>query len=140
VSRVHIPAPTRRLVTERAQGCCEYCRVHQEDSPFAHPVDHLIALKHGGQTEAGNLALACLDCNRHKGSDLTAIDPADGAIVPLFNPRWQAWAEHFTLDGAKIIGASSTGRATASLLRLNEYPRLMQREALVKARRYPPPR
>ena len=50
-----------------------------------------MALKHGGQTVSANLALACLNCNRLKGSDLAAIDPVNGVIVPLFNPRTQSW-------------------------------------------------
>jgi hypothetical protein len=59
MSRVHIPAELRLLVLERAQGSCEYCLVHQEDTPFSHQVDHLIRLKHGGQAVSVNLALAC---------------------------------------------------------------------------------
>jgi 5-methylcytosine-specific restriction endonuclease McrA len=73
MSRVHIPAELRLLVLERAQGGCEYCFVHQEDTPFSHQVDHLISLKHGGQTVSVNLALACLDYNRYKGSDLAVL-------------------------------------------------------------------
>lgn len=84
----------RQLVLERAQGKCEYCLVHQDFSIYSHEVDHVIALKHGGKTTADNLALACLPCNRHKGSDLTSIDPASGTITPLFDPRLQIWKEH----------------------------------------------
>ena len=138
MSRVHIPAPLRKLVIERANGRCEYCLVHQDDSPFTHHLDHLIALKHGGQTIESNLALACLDCNRYKGSDLTTIDPADGSVVSIFNPRTQAWREHFALEGARIAGQTPTGRATANLLRLNDPARLIQRQALLEAKRYPP--
>lgn len=138
MSRVHIPAELRLLVLERAQGGCEYCLVHQEDTPFSHQVDHLIPLKHGGQTVSINLALACLDCNQYKGSDLAAIDPVEGNIVPLFNPRMQTWNEHFALDGARIVGLTPTGRATISLLRLNDPARLLQRQALIEVNRYPP--
>ena len=140
MSRIRIPDSVRRLVIERAQGRCEYCLLHQDDVPFSHHVDHLIPLKHGGQTESNNLALACLECNRHKGSDLTAIDPADGTIVLLFNPRSQAWDEHFAIEGARIIGKTPVGRATVVLLRLNGRTRVIQRQALMDAGRYPPPR
>ncbi|MEJ7708340.1 MAG: HNH endonuclease signature motif containing protein [Pyrinomonadaceae bacterium] len=127
------------MVIERAQGCCEYCLLHQDDTQFAHQIDHLIAIKHGGQTDRDNLALACLKCNRYKGSDLTAIDPVDGVIVQLFNPRVQAWREHFALDGARLlVGFTQTGRATAALLRMNDRSRLMQRRRLIVAGRYPP--
>ena len=137
MSRVHIPEPLRRLVVARASGRCEYCRLHQDDLPLAHQIDHILPLKHGGKTTADNLALACLDCNRHKGSDLTGIDPVAGIIVPLFNPRTQIWNEHLTLDGARIVGQTSIGRATVVVLRLNDVLRVMQRHALIRADRYP---
>lgn len=88
MSRIHIPAALRRLVFERAGGRCEYCLLHEDDVPFSHHLDHLIPLKHGGQTVSDNLALACLECNRYKGSDLAAIDPLTGQITSLFNPRF----------------------------------------------------
>ena len=136
MSRIAIPAALRRLVTERAGGRCEYCLIHQDDTPFTHHVDHLTPLKHGGQTIESNLALACLECNRYKGSDLTAIDPADGAVVLLFNPRTQVWIEHFRLEGARIVGQTPAGRATVVLLRLNDPARLIRRQALIEAGHY----
>lgn len=139
MSRSHIPAQLRRLVIQRAQECCEYCLIFQQDADFPHQVDHLIALKHGGQTSGGNLALACLKCNRYKGSDLTAIDPADGISVPLFNPRTQVWDEHFALNAAVLIGQTQIGRATVALLRMNDPVRVRQRQQLMDTGRYPPP-
>lgn len=95
-------------------------------------------LKHQGQTVSHNLALACLECNRYKGSDIAAIDPISGEITPLFNPRVQAWAEHFMLqDNARITGLTPTGRATVVLLRLNDPKRVIQRQILVATKRYP---
>ena len=41
----------------------------------AHEIDHVIAEKHGGQTDKDNLALACTLFNKYKGSDLAFIDP-----------------------------------------------------------------
>jgi len=137
MSRIHIPDALRRFVIERAGGRCEYCLLHEDDVPFSHHVDHVIPLKHSGQTVSDNLALACLECNHHKGSDLTAIDPVDGAIVPLFNPRSQAWEEHFAIEGARIIGLTPLGRATVVLLRLNDRVRVLQRQFLIDAGRYP---
>ena len=134
----HIPNVLRRLVTERALECCEYCLVHQDDRPESHQVDHLISLKHGGQTVSENLALACAICNHYKGSDLASIDPVERVIVPLFNPRAQEWGDHFQLAGVRIIGLTPTGRATIELLRLNEDDCLTLRQALMEAKRYPP--
>ncbi len=136
--REHIPDGLRRMVIERAGSRCEYCLIHQDDVPFSHHVDHLVALKHGGRTESNNLALACLKCNRYKGSDLGAIDPGSGKVTALFNPRSQIWAEHFMHEGARIIGKTAVGRATITLLRLNDTTRLIERRVLIDGRQYPP--
>lgn len=137
MSQVYIPVSLRRLVSRRAARRCEYCLLHQDDTPFTHPIDHVIAIKHGGETTADNLALACIDCNRNKGSDLTTFDPASGQITPLFNPRTEQWSDHFLLDGALILGRTAIGRATIVLLRLNEPQRLITREVLLSIGRYP---
>ena len=93
----------RQQVVERAEECCEYCLVHQRDSLYAHEVDHIIPIKHRGETNLDNLCLAYLDCNRHKGSDFGSFNPDTGQITALFNPHTQAWHEHFRLDGPRII-------------------------------------
>jgi hypothetical protein len=90
-------------------------------------VDHVVAEKHSGATEINNLALACWRCNRHKGSDLTSFDPQTRQLSPLFNPRTQAWAEHFAYERERIIGLTPEGRTTVNLLRLNSEDRLTER-------------
>ncbi len=132
-----LPAALRRLVVKRAGNRCEFCLIHQDDVPQQHEIDHLVARKHSGQTVAENLALTCLPCNRHKGSDQTAIDPETQTLVPLFNPRVQAWADHFMLVDARIIGLTPMARATASLLRLNLPTRVDIRRLLIEKGRYP---
>ena|SRR6266516_3820290 len=127
----------RQLVFERARGRCKYCLIHQDVSIYSHEVDHIIALKHGGQTQADNLAVACLPCNRYKGSDLTTFDTLRHTIVPLFNPRQNTWSEHFILDDASIIGLTPIGRATVVLLKLNAPTRLPHRQVLMAQGRYP---
>ncbi len=109
MSRVYIYVELRQIVIERARGRCEHCLLHQDDTPFSHQIDHFTALKHRGQTVDENLVLACLECNRYKGSDLTAIDPLADEITPLFNPRAQVWREHFIFQNVRIIGQTSTG-------------------------------
>jgi 5-methylcytosine-specific restriction endonuclease McrA len=84
-----IPPELRQLVIERADGYCEYCWMHQNFSIYKHEIDHIIAVKHGGETNADNLAFACLSCNRHKGCDFATLGSNTGAIVRLFNPRSQ---------------------------------------------------
>jgi len=137
MSADYVPAPLRRLVHERAEERCEYCRIHQDIFPYTHEIDHLVARKHGGQTIAENLALACIDCNRNKGSDLTSIDPITQRIFPLFNPRVQLWESHFVLEGAQIVGLTPIGRATVFLLKINDSTRISTRAALMTAGDYP---
>ena len=87
------------LVWRRARSRCEYCRTPQAFDEFRHQVDHVIALKHGGPTTAGNLALACFPCNSHKGPNLTGIDPVTKKLTKLFNPRRHKWERHFRWAG-----------------------------------------
>ncbi len=74
-------ARVRQQVRRRAGGRCEYCLIHEDDSYVGHQVDHILARKHGGTTSLSNLAFACVLCNRYKGSDVAAPDPATGDIV-----------------------------------------------------------
>ncbi|NEO85243.1 MAG: HNH endonuclease [Spirulina sp. SIO3F2] len=133
----YISASLRRLIVQRASGACEYCCIHQAFSMYSHEVDHVIARKHGGRTVPENLVLACLPCNRHKGSDLTSLDPLTGKITPLFNPRTQIWSEQFELEGGLIKGLNATGRTTLFLLKMNETKRLQLRQALASQGLYP---
>jgi hypothetical protein len=87
-------------------------------------------------TSTENLALACFDCNRRKGPNISSVDPETGEIVQLFNPRREAWLEHFRLEGVRIIGRTPVGRATAELLQFNQAARVRIREELHKAGRY----
>ena len=111
---------TRVRVRERAESRCEYCQLHQDDSPLAtHHVEHIRPKKHGGGDDYDNLALACIDCNLHKGSNLTGIDPESGEIVELFHPRQFLWRHHFRWDGIRLVGTTATGRATVNVLNMN---------------------
>jgi 5-methylcytosine-specific restriction endonuclease McrA len=65
-------------------------------------VDHVISEKHGGPTQESNLALACLTCNRNKGSDIATFEPGTETLVRFFNPRANRWSEHFRLDSDGI--------------------------------------
>lgn len=133
----HIPAGLRRTVRRRAAKRCEYCLLAESDAFFPHEPDHVIARKHRGETSVDNLALACVDCNRFKGSDIASIDPLTGEIVPLFNPRTQSWTEHFKTEAGRIRALTPAGRATEQLLRLNLTERVEAREALAASGRYP---
>lgn len=66
----YVPARLRQLVIERAKEKCEYCLFPQSAALLTFEIEHIIAEKHGGTTEAANLALACPYSNRAKGTDL----------------------------------------------------------------------
>jgi hypothetical protein len=133
MSHTHVPVELRRAVRLRARDCCEYCLIPESMTLAAHEIDHVIAEKHGGPTEAGNLALACALCNGFKGSDLASIDAESGAIVPLFNPRRDRWTEHFRLENGRIEPLTASARATVRLLQLNHPDRIEERLLLVAA-------
>jgi HNH endonuclease len=110
----------RRVVIERAHARCEYCQKpdDRQFNPYRHEVDHVTAEKHGGPTDLGNLAYACFQCNRSKGSDLASLDPQSGEITLLFHPRTQVWGEHFQLnEDETLLPLTMCGRTTARLLR-----------------------
>ncbi len=137
MSVTRIPAAARRLIRRRAANRCEYCLLAEADAFFAHEPDHIIAEKHGGATTAENLALACFDCNRFKGSDIASLDPVSRKLSRLFNPRTDVWSEHFQLEGGRVIPLTPIGRATERLLKFNLPERIEVRQALTQAGRYP---
>ncbi len=132
MSATYIPAALRRFVEERAKYQCEYCLLPAGVAFFPHEVDHVIAEKHGGATDADNLAFACWRCNRHKGTDLGSFDPQTGTFSFLFNPRTQNWVEHFMFDEIRLVGLTVEGRTTISLLQLNSDERLAERQRLLR--------
>jgi hypothetical protein len=133
----YVPAETRRIVAERANYLCEYCLIHEDDRAFGCQVDHIISEKHGGTTDANNLAYACAPCNRTKGSNVGSIAERTGLLTRLYNPRIDKWHEHFKLDGTRVVGLSEVGEVTVRTLRFNDDDRLMEREVLRMKNRYP---
>lgn len=126
----HIPAELRRQVMQDAGHRCGYCLSDEALTGMSLSIDHIIPRAAGGATEQENLWLACRPCNEFKGAQTHATDPESGETVPLFNPRWQDWYEHFawSSDGTRILGLPPIGHATMIALRLN-------RPMLVRARR-----
>ena len=124
----YISATLRHQVEARANHCCEYCLLPSILSFYPHEVDHIIALKHSGTSTTDNLAYACWRCNRYKGSDLGSFDPETGQFSFLFNPRTQAWTDHFRLQDAQVIGRTLEGRTTIHLLKLNSDERIVERK------------
>ncbi len=100
-------------------------------------IEHVVARQHGGRDSASNLALACQQCNLHKGPNLTGIDPDTGKIVRLFHPRRHKWQRHFRWDGPTLLGRTAVGRTTIITLGINLRPRLALREALIDEGTFP---
>ena len=120
------------LVRQRAGHRCEYCRLPQHASSLRFHIEHILPKQHGGSDDTANLALACPECNHYKGPNLTGIDPDTGKVTPLFHPRDDRWEEHFTRNGARLVGKTATGRTTVWLLDMNSRERLRLREMLLR--------
>jgi hypothetical protein len=120
--------PTVQFVRQRAGHRCEYCHLPQELSGLRFHVEHIVARKHRGPDDAENLALACPECNCHKGTNLSGIDPDTGKMTALFHPRRDHWGDHFAILDGSIIGKTPEGRTTAWLLEMNSHDRLRIRQ------------
>jgi hypothetical protein len=92
-------------------------------------VEHVLPRKHGGGDSLGNLALACIDCNLHKGSNVAGYDPETKELTELFSPRRHRWNDHFEWQGVLIVGTTSVGRTSVQVLQLNAEERLQLRVA-----------
>jgi len=122
---------TRQFVRLRAKSRCEYCHLPQAGHDERFSVDHVRPRKHGGDDTVENLAFSCLRCNLFKGPNLAGIDPDSDQMVPLFDPRRQAWQDHFRWNGPVIVGLTPEGRASVSVMRMNAVERVRLRQALI---------
>lgn len=130
-------AETGRRVHERAEHRCEYCQTAQWVIGQAMHVEHI---NPNGGDGLDNLCLSCPSCNLSKATATSAPDPETDEITPLFNPRTQAWSDHFEWieKGTVVRGLTPTGRATAARFRMN-LPRLVEARSIwVRAGVHPP--
>ena len=124
----------RQTVRARSGRRCEYGGLPDVlPHTLRFHLEHVVARSHGGATSLENLAWACQRCNERKGPNLTGVDPDTLAVVRLFHPREDRWAEHFEVADWKIRGLTDRGRATVWLLEMNADERVRWRAAL---RRY----
>jgi HNH endonuclease len=110
----------------------------QSCTVLPHELDHIRAQKHRGPTQLENLCWACALCNSHKGTDAAAFVPGTEQLVRLFNPRTDAWQEHFAWAGPKLLGRTEIGLATIELLQINASSRVHLRQLLIEAKLFPP--
>lgn len=132
-----MPRNLRHVIRERAGERCEYCRFHEHHLPlWPFHLDHVVARQHQGSSDPENLAWSCQRCNLCKGTNLAGVDPDSGQIAPLFNPRTDSWEAHFVLEGPRIVGLTTTGRATVWLLQMNTDERVALRVMLLEDRQW----
>ena len=125
-----IGARTKAPVRECAQNTCEYCTLRQDDSPLAAlHIEHIVPKIHGGTDNPDNLALACIDCNLHKGTYLTGIDPHTNEVTELFRPRRQNWDDYFEWRGIHLIGKTAIDRTTVRVLNINSEDQIALRSS-----------
>ena len=114
-------AAQKRVVAERAGGCCEYCLspLTYSTDPFA--IEHVTPRAVGGSNANDNLAFSCLGCNGYKFTSVEKVDPITKQIAPFYHPRRHEWSNHFAWneDLTLLVGLTPTGRATIERLRLN---------------------
>jgi hypothetical protein len=120
----------RQRIRDRAGGRCEYCSISDIDDAISFQTDHIMARQHGGAAVAANLAYSCSACNSKKGPNLSSVDPKSRNVVRLFDPRRQKWSDHFRASNGHVFGRTAIGRATVSLLAMNDPVNVMVRSTL----------
>jgi HNH endonuclease len=133
-----IPERLREEVVRRAGDRCEYCGLSQLGQEATFHVDHVVPRAADGPTSLVNLALACVSCSLRKWAKRTALDPIVGNEVAIFNPRTDAWHDHFRWDGVEILPLTGTGRATVAALAMNRPMILAIRKEESHRGRHPP--
>ena len=128
---------TRQIVANRANFVCEYCLIAEADAYFKFQIEHITSRKHGGSSELKNLALACVFCNRYKGSDIASLIPETNRLTRFYNPRVDRWHEHFRLNGVFIESLTDIGEATVRILQMNHDDQILERQVLSRRGRYP---
>jgi len=137
--RIKFSKAQRDYVTDRANGYCEYCRIHNSFSPATFHLDHFNPLSQGGSDDIENIVLACGGCNERKSNLMLVIEPISGEESNLFNPRTEDWFEHFTWseDYTILSGITPTGIVTEKLLELNRLGCINLRKSMLALKAAP---
>ncbi|MTJ53935.1 HNH endonuclease [Anabaena sp. UHCC 0253] len=140
MSEKRVTSQQKKAVSERANGCCEYCRSQARFAMQPFSIEHILPRSQGGMTSLDNLALSCQGCNNHKYNKTEGIDQISGNVVSIYHPRQQQWNKHFAWndDFTLVIGLTPTGRATVETLQLNREGVVNLRRVLYAIGEHPP--
>lgn len=120
-----VPANIRERVRQYARRACEFCGVTETDSGGQLTIDHYQPKAKGGSDDFENLLYCCARCNQYK------MDywPESSDELPLWNPRKDAFSEHFLeLDNGRLHPLTPIGALTLVRLRLNRSPLVAYRQ------------
>lgn len=140
MAKPYVSVELRRLVSNRAEGYCEYCKFPVKFALESMEIDHAFPVSLGGKTIAENLALACHGCNQNKQNRIEAIDLGSSTLVEIYHPRTMVWEKHFgwSQDTTLIVGKTPTGRVTVQMLKLNRSGLINLRRVLNRSGDHPP--
>lgn len=126
--------PRHQFIAARARHICEYC--HAPEAVFNLPfeVEHITPQARGGSSNDDNLALSCRSCNLYKSDAVSVFDDATQTDVRLFDPRRDAWDDHFHVneESGAIEGLTDIGRGTLRRLRINNPAQIAARKQWLK--------
>jgi len=130
-----VPDTVRAAVVARAGQRCEYCRLPTRGQVATFPIDHVVPRSRDGATTLDNLALACPHCNGSKWMHQDGTDAVSGESTRLFNPRMDAWPDHFEWVKTRaqkgvLDGKTPIGRATIARLQMNAPDMIVLRQVL----------
>jgi hypothetical protein len=136
----YVSAEARARLQLHFRNRCAYCLAPQSLIYAPLEVEHILPRVKGGDSREENLCLSCPTCNCYKTAQTEAVDPVTGSKLPLFNPRHDRWADHFSWsnDGIQILGLTATERATVVALRMNNVIVVDARRAWVCVGWHPP--
>ena len=138
--RRYISPKKKNTVRNRADCCCEYCKIPDSHRSGSFNIDHIIPIVLDGSSELENLAYSCRGCNECKADKTIGTDPATGQQISLFNPRKDNWNDHFKWDeeALRIIGITLKGELTIQALNMNREGLINLRQLLKNAGLHPP--
>ncbi|MBO0930658.1 HNH endonuclease [Fibrella aquatilis] len=129
----YISDSLRRKVIDRANWQCEYCKLPDTASFFTFHIDHVVSLKHSGETTLNNLAYACPICNIAKGPDVATFLDDIRTAIRFYNPRIDSWQDHFSVDKTGLLNdKTDIGRATIKILGLNHPDAIIERMEMIR--------